>query len=199
MTVIDYNDPRARRTRDLLKAALTTLMRDESLSSISVQDIARAASVNRRTFYAHFTDKSALVESSIRDCLREQLEDPVRALSTRSLSNLGALMRAVADILTSFTRPACALTAREYGPLIEAAAQGELEHLILRWLHHDGIAPRLRDVSLESMATLLSWTTFGAARRLSQCEDPTEEAELTRQFVALMSDGLLYAFDAVGV
>lgn len=51
----------------MLKEAFLELMREKGFSSITVQDIADKADMNRGTFYAHFPDKYALLESSIRD------------------------------------------------------------------------------------------------------------------------------------
>ena len=52
-----------RRTRQLLQGALLQLLGSKSFDDISVQDIAEAATVNRATFYDHYTDKFALLES----------------------------------------------------------------------------------------------------------------------------------------
>ena len=56
------NDPRIVRTRKLLQGALGTLMRTKSFDGISVRDITEAATVNRSTFYDHYTDKYALLD-----------------------------------------------------------------------------------------------------------------------------------------
>src|SRR5664279_6470193 len=58
-------DPRVRRTRQLLHQALDKLLQTRDFESISVQDIAEAATVNRATFYDHYTDKFALLECMV--------------------------------------------------------------------------------------------------------------------------------------
>ena len=45
-------DPRVKRTRQLLQNALMELVQEKSQGSITVQDIAARAEVNRATFYA---------------------------------------------------------------------------------------------------------------------------------------------------
>src|SRR6266849_3955451 len=60
-------DPRVKRTRQLLQQAFLELFREKSFASITVQDIAERATVNRATFYAHFEDKYALLDSMIRE------------------------------------------------------------------------------------------------------------------------------------
>src|SRR6266568_3888255 len=58
-------DPRIRRTRVLLQQALGKLLETKEFDKISVQDIAEAATVNRATFYDHYTDKFALLECMV--------------------------------------------------------------------------------------------------------------------------------------
>ena len=58
-------DPRIRRTRHLLQGALRTLLQTKSFEAISVQDITEVATVNRATFYDHYTDKFALLDAMI--------------------------------------------------------------------------------------------------------------------------------------
>src|ERR1700722_18100976 len=61
----EVRDPRIRRTRQLLQSALATLIQTKPFDEISVQDIAEAATVNRATFYDHYTDKYSLLEANI--------------------------------------------------------------------------------------------------------------------------------------
>ena len=58
-------DPRARRTRRDLRAALRALAAERELDDISVAELTAAAGVNRATFYDHFTSKDALVLDTV--------------------------------------------------------------------------------------------------------------------------------------
>ena len=58
-------DPRVRRTRQMLFQALQNLLAEKAFDLISVQDIAERSTLNRATFYDHFTDKFALLEAMI--------------------------------------------------------------------------------------------------------------------------------------
>ncbi len=49
-------DKRVRRTKNLLRQALTRLMRQKEFQSITVTDVVREADINRGTFYAHYRD-----------------------------------------------------------------------------------------------------------------------------------------------
>ena len=49
-------DRRVRRTRALLRQALTELLTEKDVRSITVQELTERADVNRGTFYAHYKD-----------------------------------------------------------------------------------------------------------------------------------------------
>src|SRR6202041_983629 len=68
-------DPRIRRTRQLLQGALGTLMQSKSFDEVSVQDITDAATVNRATFYDHYTDKYALLQAMVAGGFHELLHE----------------------------------------------------------------------------------------------------------------------------
>jgi AcrR family transcriptional regulator len=65
-------DRRVRRTRELLRTALTTLIQERGYDRITVQDILDEADIGRSTFYAHFRDKDDLLRSGFQD-LRSML------------------------------------------------------------------------------------------------------------------------------
>jgi AcrR family transcriptional regulator len=60
-------DRRVRRTRELLRGALLSLIQEKGYDSITVQDILDRADVGRSTFYAHYRDKDELLRSGFED------------------------------------------------------------------------------------------------------------------------------------
>lgn len=58
---IDALDPRQERTRQILREALLALLRDLPFETITIADIAARARVARKTVYAHYADKHALL------------------------------------------------------------------------------------------------------------------------------------------
>ncbi len=52
----EQEDKRIRRTKKLLRQALTRLMQQKDFQSITVSDVVREADINRGTFYAHYRD-----------------------------------------------------------------------------------------------------------------------------------------------
>ena len=60
-------DRRVRRTRELLRSALLSLIQEKGYDRITVQDILDRADVGRSTFYAHYRDKNELLLSGFED------------------------------------------------------------------------------------------------------------------------------------
>lgn len=69
-------DRRRRKSRAALRQSLLGLIADKPYSAITIEDITEAADVARATFYAHYTDKAAL--------LREACEELVIELGERA-------------------------------------------------------------------------------------------------------------------
>jgi AcrR family transcriptional regulator len=84
-------DPRIRRTRQMLFQAFQDLLAEKTFDLISVQDIAERSTLNRATFYDHFTDKFALLEA--------MMGERVSALiAARMAGNEGDLRRGIEAI-----------------------------------------------------------------------------------------------------
>lgn len=56
------NDRRVRKTRALLRGALTTLLGEKDVKDITVSELTALADVNRGTFYCHYKDIYDIVE-----------------------------------------------------------------------------------------------------------------------------------------
>lgn len=60
--MLNQDDPRVLRTRELIREAFRKLLQDKEFEAITIKDIAKTASINRATFYAHYEDKYDLLE-----------------------------------------------------------------------------------------------------------------------------------------
>lgn len=116
-------DPRVTRTRALIRDALVSLLGEKNFESISVQDIAERATVNRATFYAHFTDKFALLDAMIREDVAVRLADgdPLNRADTH------ALLTQVGNNVFAFvgSHRKCRID-RDFEPQFEQAIEAEL-------------------------------------------------------------------------
>src|SRR5687767_6417262 len=121
-TQLNANDPRVKRTRQLLLRAFTELAQEKSIASIAVQDIAEKATVNRATFHAHFDDKYALMDSWIREEFQKVLAREISPANSLSVSNLRALILSVFDFRARFYS-SCKRSDTQVEPMFETAMQ----------------------------------------------------------------------------
>ena len=185
---VNQSDPRVKRTRQLLQAALVELMAEKKFDAISVQDIAERATVNRTTFYDHFADKHELFACFSRAWFRQALQQRVPADATFSRANLELLilasMQALAE-MDDHCAPAEALK-----PLVMSAVQEELSALLLGWLERvPERAPRQLG-SLETTAAGLSWAIFGTALNWSRMPERSPAEPTASRIADLLTEGL---------
>ena len=67
----EQGDRRVRRTKAMLRAALTELLKTKPVNEISVTELTRKADVNRGTFYAHYTDLYDMLEQMENEAIGE--------------------------------------------------------------------------------------------------------------------------------
>jgi len=182
-------DPRVKRTRKLLLDAFSELQKEKSISSISVQDIAERAMVNRATFYAHFEDKYALMYSWMQEAFQKVLARNIPASSRLTRENLRALVLTVYEFLGGFYTT-CKLSDRELEPMFETAMQQELCAVLLGWLKGSP-GKGVKGGYLETAAQVTSWAIFGPAVQWSRDRNRRRSAgEMAEEVLPLVINGL---------
>src|SRR5260370_26340870 len=147
-------DPRIRRTRQLLNKALVKLLKKKDFDKISVQDIADAATVNRVTFYDHYTGKFALLECVVASRFNELLAKRKVQFDGTCSSALSGIVLAVCDYL-----------APTPGPHLESAVMAVVRRMILDGLKQH---PWERPVAPEMVSTKGSWAIYGCAQEVGR-------------------------------
>ncbi len=150
-------DPRVTRTRTLLEDAFMELVMKKEFRSITVQDITDLAGINRATFYAHFPDKYALLDHTIRIQFGKELEQRTLNVCTFSMDNLYALILTVCQFtLTASSH--CGVPSPQFEAVMEAQIKDQVQELIEKWLEKLEI-----DVEAEMAAVASSWAIYGLA------------------------------------
>ncbi|PED63430.1 TetR/AcrR family transcriptional regulator [Priestia megaterium] len=67
-------DKRIKRSKDALKKATLSLMKEKELRSISITEIAERADFNRGTFYAHYKSKEDLLNEVVKEKMNGLIE-----------------------------------------------------------------------------------------------------------------------------
>ncbi len=173
----ESQDPRVRRTRQILQQTLAELLRTREFESLSVHEITDAAGVNRATFYAHYPDKFALLECMVAGRLHALLEGRGVVFDGSCSMALQGIVLGVCDFLTQSLRQGAGAKcpkANQLPPHMESAIIAVVRGMLL-----DGIRkhPPEGEYSPELLASTASWAIYGAAREWLQTPDhpPSEE------------------------
>ncbi len=181
-------DPRVKRTRQLLQQAFFELLQEKSLASISIQDITERATVNRGTFYAHFADKYALMDSIVREQFQKVISSKLSTTACWNKRSLCLLIQAVGGYLQemdSHCRPPGGME-----PLFERAVQEEICHVLVSWLKSVPATEARWPVPIESIALVVSWAIFGAAVEWSQGMKTLSAERMANDVLLVLTEGL---------
>ncbi len=163
-------DPRVKRTRRLIQWAFGELLAEKGFGAITVQDITERAGINRATFYAHYPDKFALLEETLRNAFCAELEKRTLSACHYSKDNLRALILTVCEFIARSSKH-CTAGERQFDSLVENQVRQQIQELIELWLGQRGVA----DPS--TAATAVSWAIYGLAESWSRRKNcPPAEA-----------------------
>jgi len=154
-------DPRVKRTRNLIVQSFGSLLAEKGFESISVQDVTDKAEVNRATFYAHFHDKYELLDYSISQMFRQEIEKRTLNACHYSPDNLRNLILAVCDFLSNM-HSECAQPHQQFESLTEGTIKNILFELLSHWLKQTGTK-----ISTDIPATVATWAIYGLASHYS--------------------------------
>jgi AcrR family transcriptional regulator len=184
-------DPRVKRTRELIVRAFNELVAEKGHTGLTVQEIAERATINRATFYAHFKDQYELLDYYISEAFREELWRRLPDSPGPSKENLKALVFAACEFLSKLETN-CRRSDRQFRPLIEARVQGELYELLLGWIEASAEKASGWSVAPEVMASVVSWSIFGAALDWSRNGMAPSPEEVADQVLSVIFEGLRF-------
>ena len=157
LSKMNHQDPRVRRTRQLIEQAFDELLAEKNFDSITVQDVTERAQINRATFYAHFEDKYALLDHSIRQKFLQEIEGRVLNACHYTPENLRMLILTVCEFQVKLNT-SCAQSQKQFAPLVEKQIKEQIYELLLVWLRKMDVP-----VSAEMPATAATWAIYGLA------------------------------------
>jgi AcrR family transcriptional regulator len=150
-------------------------MRDKSFDDISVQDITEVATVNRATFYDHYTDKYALLEAMVAGGFHKLLNDRKVGYDGSCASAASPIVLAACDYLCEFhsSQDACQKQTA-FEPLIDVAIINAIRRVLV-----GGVTKAVSASAFQSemIATSASWAIYGAVKQWFNTADrPPAEA-----------------------
>lgn len=176
-------DPRILRTRRLLQQALVNLMKEKEFDSISVQDIAEAATINRATFYDHYPDKFALLECTVGTRFNELLAERGINFDSTCTAALKAMVLGVCDFIAS-SQVLCSERGGQMEPHMESAVIAVVRRMLMDGLEKH---PSSQPISPQMIATTASWAIYGAAKEWAQTPNRPPSHAVLDTIVMLVS------------
>ncbi|SDC46425.1 transcriptional regulator, TetR family [Paenibacillus sp. CF095] len=180
------NDPRVIRTRQLILDAFLVQLNLKNFNSITIQNITEQATINRATFYAHFQDKYALLESLLSDAFMEYVTKRVDPDARLSAETIQQLIFSLCDYHVSSNE--CIKKYETVAPIIEENIKTQLEQFLLQLMSK--VAKDVDPKTLKITATMLSWSIYGMTYRWNVDGRQESPAELAQRVVPYMMGGL---------
>jgi AcrR family transcriptional regulator len=175
---MEVTDPRIVRSRRMLMDALFKLLTEKEFDTISIQEIADEATLNRATFYLHYPDKNALLQAMTAARFRELIQ--ARGLSFTDCDGaLRAIALGVCDYLAKTMKCPSQLARLPLEGSIIPAIEGMFQEGAK---HHT--VPAGVDTAL--LATTAAWAMFGAARSWLQTPDRIPAEEMAAKIEAMV-------------
>jgi AcrR family transcriptional regulator len=182
-------DPRVKRTRELIVRAFGELVAEKGHRGLTVQEIAERATVNRATFYDHFRDQHELLDYFISEYFREQLRRRLPERPGLDEESLRALVLTTCDFLSGL-ETSCRTSDRQFRPLIVALIASEIFELLLGWIEAAPHKANGRKAAPEVTASMVSWAIFGAGVRWSRDGAAGFEERFADQALSVIAEGL---------
>ena len=160
------------------------LMRTKTFDEVSVQDITDAATVNRATFYDHYTDKFALLDAMVGGGFHKLLFERQVKFDGSCPSAAGAVILAACDYLTQMEKSDGTCQRQSaFQPLVDAAITRAIGRVLAEGLPKDVegavVAPPL-------VATTASWAIYGAVKEWHQTEGRVPAEEMVETVLELV-------------
>jgi AcrR family transcriptional regulator len=181
----ESTDPRILRSRRMLMDALARLLNQKEFDDISIQEIADEATLNRATFYLHYSDKNALLEAMTAARFSELI-----ARRGLSFSNCDGALRAIAlgvcDYLAESMSCPSQLVKMPLDRSIIPVVEGMFRVGAGKHAMRPGVDPEL-------LAATVAWAIFGAARRWYQTPDRIPAEDMAAKIEAMVKPIFLSA------
>ena len=172
----------------MLFTAFRELLEEKGFEAISVHDIAERSTVNRATFYDHFTDKFALLDAMIGEKFRVFLAARLAHTDGSCQEGLRQLILAVCDFLSELASAPCQKQRQQFNPMVEAKVKTMVRDFLVTGMKSHGVSED--EASLR--ATVAGWSICGAALEWTKTKQPSAE-EFARMLLPLVRPALMTA------
>jgi AcrR family transcriptional regulator len=157
-------DPRVLRTRQLIQDAFLTLIQHKDIQEITVRDITEKATINRATFYAHFSDKYELLDETLSSMLKDTLRQKLQCHELFSEDTMVKIIVIMCEFQTYFNSQ-CPKTSQTSLPYAEERIKEELQKFLLTLIQK---SPAYDDMNGDpelayTVSVMMSWSIYGVS------------------------------------
>lgn len=184
-------DPRVIRTRQLLLDSFTSLIQKKDFSDITVRDITEKATVNRATFYAHFTDKFEMLDTIMSETFMTTLRKRVNSEEELSYQTIENIFLSMCEFHKNLSKN-CPCGYHSLSTVIEKKIKDDLQKVIYAlFLNESTNKIYLKDDKLlQVISTMMSWSIYGAAYTWNNGEYEITAEELASKTMPLIMSGI---------
>lgn len=154
---MNRDDPRVKRTRQLIQQAFVELMKEKGFDAVTIQDIAQKATINRATFYAHYTDKYALLDEGTALAFENMIPEEITQAQEFTEDVCRQFIELTYRYIIAFYRT-CKLGEKSFSAQIDGKVKQILQRTIESVLKRSGTSS-----NAEINAAMISAAIYGAA------------------------------------
>ena len=152
-------DPRVFRTKKLIINGFIELLEEKEFRFITIKDVTDRASVNRATFYSHFSDKYNLMEEVIREGFNNTLSSRLMENNDITVELIKSVYVSLIDLQESlFEKYSCKFVS--FIDIFDSVIREELYKLFYKLLEE---SYESSSEAINTASTLVSWSIYGAA------------------------------------
>ena len=163
----------------MLMEARAKLLSKREFEDVSVQEIADEATLNRATFYLHYSDKNALLQAMTESRFRDLIER--RAIT---FSDCHGAVRAIALGVCDYLAETTGCPSQFARISLEGSIIPVVEDMFKEGLALHGTTP---GAHAAMRATTAAWAVFGAARRWFQTPNRIPAEEMAARIETMVS------------
>ena len=176
-------DPRIIRTKKLLVEAFQEVSREKRMSQITVKDITERATVNRATFYAHFTDKYDILDYTLSETILKDLNDTLSISDVINEIVISNLFVSIAHYMVE-VQDSCEMNSEEFCNRAHKRINNELEDIFTIMLENS-FPSHEREILVNS-ASFLAAGVCGLAKHWLETSKLTPETFIKKNLPYLI-------------
>jgi len=185
---INKTDPRVIRTRQLIQDAFVALSKEKDFNTITVRDITERATINRATFYSHYSDKYLLIDSIISDSFMSFVSKRISPEARATEETMRNLILSVFDYCDSLCN-SCKSGYKSFGPITQIKVDELLKNIIVSLLTNNISSTDEEKLSIYLLATMISCSICGAIYSLRKKCPLTTPANFTEEILHFIMAG----------